>query len=397
MISSFYKNTPAQRRQILIENHPHFSEKDIHILAGELNDETNLLDKMSENIIGACRIPLGVLTGILVDDIEHSVAMATEEPSVIAAVNRACKIINNAGGIKTQVQKPAMTAQIAFIIPKQYADDFKNEIINSEKHWLECANACDPILLKNDGGAYKLNIQILHQNSGSDKNEVFMIIYLHVYTADAMGANCINTMAETLLNEINSKYQIQYNCKPVMAILSNRCHHRMVNAICTLSQSCLSEINSSLDEPLGIKLERASVFADLSPERAITHNKGILNGIIAAAVPLGQDIRAIEAAAYDFACKDGIHKPLSTWRYHHNQLSGQISMPLVVGYIGGFKSNPAFDAAFKFAQIDSYTKLCGLLAAVGLAQNMAALWALSTEGIQAGHMKLHQRKNCHFA
>ena len=392
MISHFYNKTPSQRRQLLLENHPHLSENTIRILAGELNDETFLLDKMSENIMGSCRLPLGVLTGIVVNDFEHTVAMATEEPSVIAAVNRACKLINAAGGISTQIQKPAMTAQISITLPRENIQSFQDEILKSETELLELANSCDPVLISNGGGAYKIETKCLVAGHETEWNECFFVIILHVYTADAMGANIVNTMAETLLREISSKYQNQYNCKPVMAILSNGGHHRIVNATCKLSQSSLSEIDETLDEPLGIKIQRSSAFAELSPERAITHNKGILNGIVAAALPLGQDIRAIEAAAYDYACKDGIHKPLSRWRYYQKQLTGQISLPLVVGYIGGFKSNPAFDAAFKFANIDSYTKLCSLLAAVGLAQNLAALWALTTEGIQAGHMKLHQRK-----
>ena len=392
MISNFYKKTPQERRQILIDNQTVLSDEELHILAGKLNDETFLLDKMSENVIGACRLPLGILTGILVNGTEHSVAMATEEPSVIAAVNRASKLINAAGGIITQVQPPEMIAQISLTVPLQNIHAFQDEILKSEKQWLELANSCDPVLISNGGGACQINTQIFNTNAESEWNEVFITIDLHVRTADAMGANILNTMAEKLMQEIISRYQHEYQCKPVMAILSNRACHRMVTARCSISNDILSDFYPS-EESLGIKLHRASVFAELSPERAITHNKGILNGIIAASIPLGQDTRAIEAAAYDYACIHGSHKPLSRWKYQNDTLIGELTMPLVVGYVGGFRTNPAFDAAFRFARIDSYTKLCSLLSSIGLAQNMAALWALSTEGIQAGHMKLHQRKH----
>ena len=177
-----------------------------------------------------------------------------------------------------------------------------------------------------------------------------------------------------------------------MAILSNDGEGRMVHARVSIPFHVLEEMTGLPGEEFSQRITRASALAERSPERAVTHNKGIMNGIIAAALPLGQDTRAISASFYDCACQSGQHCPIVRWQSANNALLGETNLPLPVGFVGGFRKNAAVNAAFAFDKIESYRELCSFLAAVGMAQNLGALWALTTEGIQAGHMKLHLRK-----
>lgn len=382
MISKFYTFTPRERRKILLEQG--ISEDSLNSLAGEITPETDKLDLISENVIGAFRLPLGILTGILVNGCEHIVALATEEPSVVAAVNRASRMISASGGISVSVEKPVTSAQIMVATTETDASQLYNEILEHKSEWIELSNQCDPVLISFGGGVFDIKLEILYPESEDSCREVFIVIKISVYTVDAMGANCVNTMAECLLDAIVTKYCTKYTCYRGMAILTNRAVNRMVTAKC-----CFLPNEAMPAEAI----VRASSFAMRSPERAVTHNKGIMNGIIAAALPLGQDTRALEAAVYDYATLTGVHRPLSQWTYENGKIYGELKLPLVVGFSGGLRRIPAVEDAFKFDGIHSYTELCSVLASVGMAQNLAAIWALSTEGIQAGHMKLHQRKN----
>ena len=392
MINGFYKKTLSERRQILTD-HRFVTLDEMRLLAGDVSDEVDRLDKMSENVIGTFRLPLGLLTGIIVDGEEHMVPMATEEPSVVAAVNRAARLMNASGGIKTEVMKPVTTAQMMLVVPSDRMDALINDIEQGKAAWIDLANRCDPVLIQHGGGAFDLKCQKYLSGEYDGWDEDFLVVYLDVYTSDAMGANIVNTMAETVMNAMIEKYENPYHCRRGMAILTNRCMNRMVTAKCHIYDRVLESYDARSDEGLGLKIARASVFAERSPERAVTHNKGIMNGVVAAALAFGQDIRALEASAYDYANIIGVHKPLAVWRYHHDSLEGILKMPIMAGLVGGFRKNPAFEISLKFSKISSYHMLCGVLAAVGLAQNMAALWALCTDGIQAGHLKLHQRKS----
>ena len=366
-----------------MKNDTNLTGEKLDILAGGLDAGIEIWDRMSENVIGAFRLPLGVLTGLIINGQEHKIAMATEEPSVVAAANRAARIINASGGISVSVPKPWMTAQIMVATSHSDADKLCSDILERKPEWMDLANRCDPQLISHDGGVFDVTVEILPPDPGTSDEDIYIVVTLYVYTADAMGANCLNTMAECILNRIVQDYGDNYQCKRGMAILSNRAQGRVVTARC-------EAVFDNAEIASGIS--RASSFARRSPERAVTHNKGILNGVVAAALPLGQDTRALECAAYDFACQTGVHRPLATWIAQDNWLYGELKMPMVVGFAGRFRSIPSIDAAFDFDGIDDYQTLCSVLAGVGLAQNLAALWALSTEGIQAGHMKLHARK-----
>ncbi len=390
MISGFHRLSVEARRQRLERSD--FNASDMISLGGEVCEETAQLDLMSENVVGALRLPMGILTGLVVNGIEHVVPMATEEPSIIAAVNRTARLINASGGIKAEVMKPVTTAQIMLVIDRNSAQHLCDCILADKREWLNVANLCDHTLIALGGGAFDLDTELLPEDA--EWPETFVVARIHVYTLDAMGANIVNTMAEAVMRGMIEKYRViseMASIEPGMAILTNASPGRMVSASVRMDFGVLSTICGMDGKTFARLIARSSAFAMRSRERAITHNKGILNGIIAASLAFGQDTRALGIAAIDHASHNG-HKPLASWTIENNALCGSLKMPIVAGFVGGSRSCPQYEAACKLAGIGSYNVLCGILAGVGLAQNLGALWALTTEGIQAGHMKLHRRK-----
>ena len=389
MIPGFYKLSVAARREKLMRGD--FGHDDVETLFGPLCDETACLDRMSENVAGALRLPMGVVTGIVVDGVEHVVPMATEEPSVVAAVNRVARLLNAAGGVTTSVETPVTYAQVMVVVAPESAQLLTQRIVSDRERWLDVANRCDPKLVSLGGGAFDLDVDVLAATS--DWDETFVVSRLHVHTCDAMGANAVNTMAEAVMREMVAFYAADFDSiEPGMAILTNASPGRMVTANARIPFDVASQICGMDGARFAQLVSRGSAFAARSPERAITHNKGILNGVVAAALAFGQDTRALSIAAADEACRTGHHRPLATWRMAHDALCGSLSMPIVAGFVGGVRCCPQYQAAYRLAGIERYQTLCGVLAAIGLAQNLGALWALVTEGIQAGHMKLHKRK-----
>lgn len=385
MLHQFYKNSPSERRQILASQ----TGIAIETLAGDINEETPVLDRMSENVIGSWRLPLGLLTGLTVNSREHCVAMATEEPSVIAAVNRSAIVFNAAGGVHAFAESPVTCAQVMCVVATNAAESSVNLLMARRDSILEIANKSNPGLQNAGGGAFTLDIDITP--CGAEKS--FIVLRLHVHTIDAMGANAVNTMAEAVQNEIGQWLNETPGFERGMAILTNRAPGRRVTATVDIPEKILQETAREDDaHRLMHRIELASRFAEANSERAVTHNKGIMNGIIAAAIPLGQDTRAMQSAFYDAACSGQGHAPMAQWRAQNGLLTGRIELPLVVGLVGGIRQIPAVNEAFELAGIQSYRDLCGILAAIGLAQNFGALRALMTDGIQAGHMTLHARK-----
>lgn len=402
----FYRLTVEQRRAALealgIES-PQLSA-----MAGAAED-TAIYDAMSENVIGTHRLPLGILTGIGVNGKTHRVAMATEESSVIAAANRAAKLFHEAaegGGVDVDVLPSDVSAQIAVRVAPEMASTLKAQIESQTARWLSIANACDETLASFGGGAYALELEeatpILRTNIGEAR--ALVSAQIRVKTADAMGANAVNTMAEAILAQWTSLFGAMAGFEPLMAIVTNSEQGCRVCARVRLAEEKLRaffERKGAADAAEATrsfmdKMVAASCFAQSNARRAATHNKGILNGIIAAALPLGQDTRAIAAAVLDDAGRTGRHLPLSVYCAEEAKgawvLEGKLETVLPVGAVGGVRRIPSVAAAFAFDGIDHSETLASVLAAVGLAQNFAALWALVTEGIQRGHMKLHAKK-----
>lgn len=354
---------------------------DLGLLAGPIDEETALFDRMSENVIGAWRLPLGVLTGIVINRREHRIAMATEEPSVIAAVNRTAVLFNAVGGIHAEADEPVTRAQIMFRVEEDSVPWVREEILRRKSRYIGIANQSNPGLTGAGGGAFELETET--------PGDGFVVVRLLVRTMDAMGANAVNTMAEALQQAFVQEYGDAPGYERGMAILTNEGSGRLARARIELPFEMLPGEDGAA---FGHRMEMASEFALRSPDRAVTHNKGIMNGVIAAALPLGQDTRAMSASFFDAACRQGRHLPMSRWFTQDDRLNGILEMPVVAGYVGGFRHHPGVEAAFVFDGIRSYQELCHVICSVGLAQNFGALRALMTEGIQAGHMSLHARK-----
>ncbi len=390
----FYEQSVAERRALLLEEGLLDADEWV-TLAGELNEDTAILDLMSENVIGAHRLPMGLLRSLVVDGVAHCVPMVTEEPSVVAAANRVSRLFNAAGGVSTVCSKPSTMVQVLFTMDREEASEAARYIIDHEEQLIALANAQDPVLIGLGGGAYHLRAMTRRIRCGDFCTDDYMVeLALDVYTVDAMGANIVNAMGEALKAELEKAFSCFRSFQPGIAIVSNDGRGRSVRGTVYLSRAWLETYTHMDGSEFGKRIKRASDYALCCSERAVTHNKGILNGIEAAAIAFGQDTRALHAAAWCGAYRCGDIQPLAIWQWDETDqiLKGQIELPLVVGFAGKFRKIPWVNAAFKLARIERYDRLCGVLAAVGLAQNLGALWALVTEGIQSGHMRLHAKK-----
>lgn len=340
-------------------------------------------DGMIENVVGTFDLPLGVATNFLINGKDYLIPMCVEEPSVVAAASYMAKLARGTGGFQAEADAPIMRAQVQVLgIP-----DMQKARLNLEANKdeiIELANSKDRTLVSLGGGCQDIEIHMFPET----KVGGMLIVHLLVDVRDAMGANTVNTMAEhvsPLIEKLTSGYV-------KLRILSNLADRRLVRASVEIEQSALAV--GGLEGSDVVKgIEEASVFAEVDPYRAATHNKGIMNGIDPIVVATGNDWRAVEAGAHAYSAIDGRYTSLTTWRCNERgNLYGQICLPMAVGLVGGAtKTHPAAQAALKLLGVESASELAEVIAAVGLAQNLAALRALSTEGIQRGHMKLHAK------
>jgi len=334
-------------------------------------------NKMVENAIGMIMLPLGIATNFIINGKKYIIPMAIEEPSVIAAASKAAKIAKASGGFIAEADESLMIGQVQLVslpISKQVA---KEKILVSKDQLLQIANSRSRSITARD-----LEVRELHDKSQNSMGEM-LLIELTIDTQDAMGANIINTMCESVaprLEEITGG-------KVVLKILSNYATRRLVRCKATFQKNQLG------GEQIVERILYAYALAYSDVYRAVTHNKGIMNGIDAVALATGQDFRAIEAGAHAFASKDGTYRSLTKWRKtKEGDLEGEIELPMAVGIVGGIASiHPMVKLALKILGVKSSQELAMTLAAMGLAQNLAALRALASEGIQSGHMKFHAR------
>jgi hydroxymethylglutaryl-CoA reductase len=335
-------------------------------------------DRLIENFIGTMNIPMGIATNMKVDGRDRLIPMATEESSVVAAVCNAARQCYDSGGFITSMSGSLMIAQIQLVdvSDPQHA---RIEILERKEQIRELCDACDPILVKLGGGFRDLDVRVLETRGG-----VMVITHLVVDTRDAMGANAVNTMAEKIAPMIAA----WTNGRTNLRILSNLADRRLARARCVWRTADIG------GEAVRDGMLAAYHFADADPYRAATHNKGIMNGVDAVVIATGNDWRAIEAGAHAYAARNGRYTSLSTWgRDEAGNLVGELEMPMAVGIVGGAtRVHPAARAALKLMGIQSASELAGIIVSVGLAQNLAALRALATEGIQRGHMNLHARQ-----
>jgi len=339
-------------------------------------------DQLSENVVGTFSLPYSLVPEVLVNGQEYTVPYVTEEPSVVAAASYASKIIKRAGGFTAQVHERQMIGQVALY---QVADpDLAQEKIDGKKvELLELANQAYPSIVKRGGGAHDLHVKQIKGETD------FLVVYLHVDTQEAMGANMLNTMLEALKPVLEELSQGQ----SLMGILSNYATDSLVTASCRIAFRYLSRQKDQGRE-IAEKMALASQFAQADPYRATTHNKGIFNGIDAILIATGNDWRAIEAGAHAFASRDGRYQGLSRWSLDMDteELVGEMTLPMPVATKGGsIGLNPRVALSHELLGNPSAKELAQIIVSIGLAQNFAALKALVSTGIQQGHMKLQAK------
>lgn len=338
-------------------------------------------DELIENVIGTMALPFAVATNFVVDGEELLVPMVIEEPSVVAAASMAALLARSRGGFVTEADPPITIAQIELLELSDPAAAV-GVLAPRRQEWLDLANATQPELVGLGGGVREIEFR---PGTGDGR----LVVHLLVDCRDAMGANMVNTMAEALAPPMAEAC----GARPGLRILSNLADHRLVRAFVEVPVGALG-FGDYPGERVRDGIVGASRFAEADPYRAATHNKGILNGIDAVVLATGNDWRAVEAGAHAYAGRGVGYRPLATWTVSDDgTLCGGLEMPLVVGTVGGAtRHHPVARFAIRLLGNPGGLKLARIAAAAGLANNLAALRALSTEGIQRGHMKLHERR-----
>ncbi|HGD6898771.1 TPA: hydroxymethylglutaryl-CoA reductase, degradative [Streptococcus agalactiae] len=376
--TGFSKKSPEERIHYL-EEQDFLADSSLEIVTNQDLLSLSLANQMAENVIGRIALPFSLVPDVLVNGKVYQVPYVTEEPSVVAAASFAAKIIKRSGGFLTTVHNRKMIGQVA-IYDVQDSQHTKESILNQKQQLLEIANAAHPSIVKRGGGACDLTIEI---------KEDFLIVYLMVDTKEAMGANMVNTMMEAL----SSPLEDISKGKSLMSILSNYATESLVTATCRVDLRFLSRQKEEAIK-LAQKMTMASQLAQVDPYRASTHNKGIFNGIDAIVLATGNDWRAIEAGAHTYAVKDGQYRGLSKWSYKVDDdfLEGTLTLPMPVATKGGsIGINPSVQLAHDLLGRPNAKELASIVLSIGLAQNFAALKALVSTGIQAGHMKLQAK------
>ena len=379
--TGFSKKTPAERLEFL-KAHELLQAENWQNLANQIHLPLETANQMSENVLSVLALPYSIAPDFLIDGQVYQVPFATEEPSVVAAASFAAKIIQRNGGFKIKIHNRQMIGQVALYDVPDVAKALE-QIQNEKSALLELANQAYPSIVKRGGGARELRTDFLEGETD------FLVVYLVVDTQEAMGANILNTMLEALKERLEELTGGQ----SLMAILSNYATEALVTASCEIDFHSLSRDKAEA-ERTAQRIALASQFAKQDPYRASTHNKGIFNGIDAVLLATGNDWRAIEAGAHAYAARDGRYQGLSNWEVdlEERKLYGQLTLPMPVAAKGGsIGLNPMVVASFDLLGQPTAKELASIIASVGLAQNFAALRALVTTGIQAGHMKLHAK------
>ncbi len=383
-IPGFHKKS-VEERISEIASRTGLSAQDFEILRKDGPLEISLADRMIENVIGTFSLPLGVATNFRINGKDYLIPMAIEEPSVVAAASYAAKLAREAGGFRTSSDEPLMIGQIQLVdVPDM--EKAKHNILERKQEIIEACNRKDSTLVKFGGGARDVEVREIDTKEGK-----MLIVHLIIDVRDAMGANAVNTMAEavTPLLENSSGGHAR------LRIISNLADRRIARAEAVWTKEALEKSTKGLmkGEEVVDAVLQAYAFAEADSYRCATHNKGIMNGIDAVVIATGNDFRAVEAGAHSYASRDGSYKPLTKYRKDgEGNLVGSIELPLAVATIGGAtRTNPVSKLCLEILGVKTSKELVEVIAAVGLAQNFAALRALATEGIQKGHMRLHAK------
>lgn len=367
----YYKHSIRKRQDILKES--------FKLDADDFNNlDIEVADNMIENVIGMYELPLGLATNFVINGKDYVIPLATEEPSVIAAASNGAKTIALSGGFTATVNERTMIGQIAFSNPSDI--ETYNQYLKANFETLQkIAQEAHPSIYKRGGGLVSIDTKSYAEPGKTP----FYCVYFNIDTKEAMGANIVNTILEAIKPVLEVAFQLD----SLMSIISNYSLNSTVTINCTIDPN-LSQI--SLDHCY--KIQEASDLASLDPYRTTTHNKGIMNGITAAVLASGNDTRAIEAGAHAFATTTGRYQPLATWQVENGKLLGSLTIPMAIGSFGtNISLHPKAQLGQKILQTTDAKELMMILASVGLAQNFAALKALTSVGIQKGHMGLHAR------
>lgn len=377
-LPGFAKLSPTERIEALLKEGL-LTWDEAQILKEQKGLPLSIADQLTENVLSTFDLPFSLAPYFLINGRDYVLPMVTEEPSVVAAASFAAKLIQRSGGFTTQVHQRQMIGEIALTDVRD-VEMASKRILEDKETLLQLANEAYPSIVKRGGGARDLWVE----NKGN-----FLIVYLAVDPKEAMGANMLNTMLEALTDRI----QELSGGQALMAILSNLATRSLVSARCAIDFKALSRNPEEAIE-IAHRMELASQLAQVDPYRAATHNKGIFNGIDALVLATGNDWRAIEAGAHAYAAQSGPYKGLSHWKSQpeEKKLYGEITLPMPVATKGGsIGLNPTVQVSHRLLGEPSAIELAGIIASLGLAQNFAALKALVTTGIQAGHMKLQAR------
>ena len=382
-IPGFYNLSLAERLAELAQR-GHLTAEDITALSGQAGLTVEQADHMIENVVGMHSLPLGIALNFVVNGREVLVPMAIEEPSVVAGASFMAKLARAGGGFIAHASPPEMIGQIQLlgVADLQAAPQ---AILSQKERLLEEISALDPVLNRLGGGPRELEVRLIEESPIGP----FLVVHLIYDVRDAMGANAVNTAVERLAPRLESICGGTAHLR----ILSNLADRRLAVARCTIP---LSELAFGDYQAKDVRdgIISAWAFAVADPYRAATHNKGIMNGIDPVVIATGNDWRAIEAGAHAYAARSGRYTSLSTWGQDaQGNLVGSLELPMAVGIVGGATQvHPVARASLKLMGVTSAGQLAEIIVSVGLAQNLAALRALATEGIQRGHMDLHARQ-----
>ena len=375
-ISGFYKR-PMEERVSIVADYAGLTPDEVELLRSGGGLSLEAADRMIENVLGTMAFPLGVAVNFRIKGRDFLVPMVLEEPSVVAASSNMARLMREGDGIRTSSSDPIMIGQIQVLdVPDM--DKAKEAIVEMKSRLLSLANQQDPVLVRVGGGARDLELRVVDSEAGS-----MLVVHLLVDCRDVMGANAVNTMCETLAPIVEELT----GGRVLLRIISNLTDRRLARAEAIVRKEDLG------GEQVVDDIVSAWAFADADPYRATTHNKGILNGVVAVALATAQDHRALEAGAHAYAARIGRYRALSRWSKNEDgDLVGVLEMPMAVGTVGGVtRTHPTAQLALKVLGVSKSQELAEVMVAVGLAQNLGALRALVREGIQRGHMQLHAR------
>lgn len=382
-IPGFYKRSLAERAAATAR----WAELDAierAAMLGVAGLSPDLADKMIENVVGVFGLPLGVATNFRINDYDYLIPMVIEEPSVVAAASNAARLVREGGGFRTYSTEPLMIGQIQ-VLDMADVQQAANAVLAEKQALIEHVNDPSFTIIQLGGGPRDIEVHVFEQTSVGP----MLVVHLIYDVRNAMGANVINTACEELAPLIEQLTGGRVNLR----ILSNFSDQRLAGATCLVPADALGTEALSGDVVVQSIVE-AAVFAEVDPYRAVTHNKGVMNGIDAVLIATGNDWRAVEAGAHAYASANSNYSSMTRWWADEDgNLRGRLTLPLAVGIVGGAtRVHPAARIALKILGVETAQELSEVIVAVGLAQNLAAIKALATEGIQAGHMSLHARQ-----